>query len=187
MQPDERKALLSLPNADYDNSLTAAYEHKGMIFTTNDVAEAEANLLRDTLGPSKMEMPPDVDPHYMNTTFFKTAHSMNAATQEGRPDEEYMAAMGTETQKILEGLREETQGRIGKVQEKLKKLVIKDAGEKLDIPAILLRKFNYLQNPRYKGLPQDFRGMLNSLSDGTLQAPDIDVITKDRGIGANTI
>ena len=187
LQPDERKALLSLPNADYDNSLTAAYEHKGMIFTTNDVAEAEANLLRDTLGPSKMEMPPDVDPHYMNTTFFKTAHSMNAATQEGRPDEEYMAAMGTETQKVLEGLREETQGRIGKVQEKLKKLVIKDAGEKLDIPAILLRKFNYLQNPRYKGLPQDFRGMLNSLSDGTLQAPDIDVITKDRGIGANTI
>jgi hypothetical protein len=158
-----------------------------MIMTTQDLVTAENNMLRESLGPSKLEMPPDVDPHYMNTTFFKTAHNMDAATAQGRPDRDTMTNMGTETQKVLDGLRVETQGRISKVQERLKKLVIKDTGEHLDIPAILLRKFNYLRNPRYKGPPPDFRGMINSLAEGTVQVPDLDLITKERGIGANTI
>jgi hypothetical protein len=187
LQPDQRIALLPIGPPDYDDSLRGEAERKGMIMTTQDMATAEANMLRDSLGPSKLEMPPDVDPHYMNTTFFKTAHNMNAATAEGRLDNKTMAEMGTETQKVLEGLRDETQGRISKVQERLKKLVIKDAGEHLDIPAILLRKFNFLRNPRYKGLPPDFRGMLSSLADGTFNIPAPDAITKERGIGANTL
>ena len=187
LQPDSRIALMPIGPPAYDDTIRPEAERKGMIMTSKDVAAAEADMLRDSLGPSKLEMPPDVDPHFMNTTFFKTAHSMDAATADGRPDRETMAQMGTETQKVLEGLRDETQGRISKVQERLKKVVIKDAGEHLDIPAILLRKFNYLQNPRYKGLPPDFRGMLSSLAEGSLQAPEIDIITKEKGIGANTI
>jgi hypothetical protein len=154
LQPDQRIALLPIGPPDYDDSLRGEAERKGMIMTTQDMATAEANMLRDSLGPSKLEMPPDVDPHYMNTTFFKTAHNMNAATSEGRLDNKTMAEMGTETQKVLEGLRDETQGRISKVQERLKKLVIKDAGEHLDIPAILLRKFNFLRTLGTRGCPQ---------------------------------
>ena len=187
LQPDTRIAMLPIGAPDYDETLSAGAERQGMIMTTHDVAAAEANMLRESLGPSKMEMPPDVDPHYMNTTFFKTAHNMNAATADGRLDQQAMANMGTETAKVLEGLRDETQGRISKVQERLKKLVIKDSGEHIDIPAILLRKFNFLRNPRYKGLPPDFRGMISSLAEGSLTVPDIDLITKERGIGANTI
>ena len=187
LQPDARIALNPIGPPEYDNSMLMAAEQQGMIYTSKDVALAEQNMMRETLGPSKLEMPPDVDPHYMNTTFYKTAHSMNAATAEGRLDSNTMAEMGTETQKVLEDLRNKAQDRISQVQERLNNVVIKDSGEHLDIPAILLRKFNYLQNPRYKGQPPDFRGMINSIAENTFEVPDIDTITKERGIGANTI
>ena len=48
-----------------------------------------------------------------------------------------------------QGLDAEARERVSKVQEKLKGQVIKDPGEQLDIPALLLRKFNYLRNPRH--------------------------------------
>ncbi|EKX39969.1 hypothetical protein GUITHDRAFT_143127 [Guillardia theta CCMP2712] len=167
-QPDFRSAILPIgpPKVEHDESIL---KENFLISTRADLETMEQSMLRESLGPSKLEMPPDADPHYMNTTFFKTAHSMNAASKSPRPDEGTMKTVGMQTTQALQEMAKETEQRIQEVQRRLKKTIIKDAGEKLDIPAILLRKFNYLKNPRYKDPPVDFRGLVDSIQQGTIK------------------
>ena len=70
--PADRAALLPLgPSALRVDE--AAVRAAGLIVTRAAAAAAGAAQLRESLGPSRLEMPPDQDPHYTAATFSKTA------------------------------------------------------------------------------------------------------------------
>jgi hypothetical protein len=120
-----------------------------LVHTHADIRKANESMLRDSLGPSRLEMPPDQDPHYMISTLLKAAHALDPATQTPRPPATAITEQTQTTASALIGLQTEARERISKVQERLKSKIVKDVAEHLDVPALLLRKFNFLKNPRY--------------------------------------
>lgn len=148
-QPEDRIGMLPLGRSTLQLDPKIIRENH-LVETQIDARRAQEDLLRDSLGPSRLEMPADQDPHYMTPTLFKAAHSLDSATAAfPRPTQTAMTERTEMTKTALQGLDAEARERVHKVQERLKTKVIKDPGEQLDIPALLLRKFNYLRNPRH--------------------------------------
>ena len=88
-----------------------AREH-GLVQTRARLLQDEAALERQSLGASKLEMPPDADPHYMESTVFKAAHAMKAATQSPRVPVEQRATEAAEIEEALTTLQREMGERV---------------------------------------------------------------------------
>jgi hypothetical protein len=147
-QPEDRIGLLPVGPSRLELDPKVMIENK-LVQTQADIRHAQEAMLRESLGPSRLEMPPDQDPHYMTPTMFKAAHAMDAATTMPRPPATSLTEKTQTTATALIGLQAEARERISKVQERLKHKLIKNVEEHLDVPALLLRKFNFLKNPRW--------------------------------------
>jgi hypothetical protein len=132
--PADRAALLPLgPSALRVDEPTV--RAAGLIVAHPAAAAAAAAQLRESLGPSRLEMPPDQDPHYTVATFSKTAKgAFRAGPGERDPVE---PGRLEETAAVLTGFREEAAARVTAARQR--RGVAREVGEKLDVPALLVR------------------------------------------------
>eukprot|EP00294_Goniomonas_avonlea_P007722 CAMPEP_0114542258 /NCGR_PEP_ID=MMETSP0114-20121206/1745_1 /TAXON_ID=31324 /ORGANISM="Goniomonas sp, Strain m" /LENGTH=1773 /DNA_ID=CAMNT_0001726555 /DNA_START=29 /DNA_END=5350 /DNA_ORIENTATION=+ len=166
-EPTERDALLPIGNStlDVDEPLLA---QKNMVRTRQMLRDHEETQKSKTLVISDSVVDVIPDPGYLKATTSYQSHLQNRVLPDWSNAKTKKAAShdhGPPRASETLAVAQTTSAQEDEVEKK-KRPVLKDV-ENLDIQAILLRKFNFLTNPRFREKAPNFRQMLSAFEADT--------------------